>query len=182
MRVAIGVFVAVFLLLPRCFAFDLPWSDAAKYRTECRRSCIDSSFGKGRAPEIVMRCSARCDHLPLSPEEQWGDYDHCEALNKKHRDFYAKNAGLITRCEQAQELRLQECRTRYGRKDNAKPRGRYVPGAIADKYMRDLDLEECEKDAKLLSPECSQISQEKFAVDILSSPSECKKPSVARPR
>ena len=183
MRFAPGLFVAGFLLLPSCFAFDLPWSDATKYRTECRRSCIESSFGKGKAPEINMRCSAKCDHLPISPREEWNNYDHCEARNQEHRDFYTNKAGLITRCDQAQELRLEECRRRYGRKGNVKPATRYVPGSIADDYMRDQGLEECQRTAKQNdSPECRQIFIEKITVDTLRRPSDCTKPSVARPR
>ena len=72
-------------------AFNWPWSDASKYRSECKQACVEDSFGKGTAGEIAYRCNNKCDGLPTSPTEQWANYDRClvvqEEFERRSRNY-----------------------------------------------------------------------------------------------
>lgn len=163
-------------------ALDMPWSDAAKYRTECRRSCVEDSFGKGRADEIGMRCSAKCNHLPTSPREQWAEYDKCAARRTDYLEFQNKNAALLEICERALQDRLEACRKKYQPKSNSKPKTEYVPGQFADEYVRQRNHEECNTSVRQSqSEECRTVRVDSYTKELLGR-GECVKPSNSRPR
>lgn len=163
-------------------AFDMPWSDSANYRSECRRSCVEDSFGKGRVGEIRMLCSSKCDHLPVSPREQWAEYDYCIARRNAYLDFQNKNAALLENCQRALQDRLEDCRNKYQPNSNSKSKKEYVPGQIAEEHLRQIKHEECSTAVqKSQSEECANVSVESYMKKLLSH-GECVKPSVRRPR
>ncbi len=158
-------------------AFNFPWSDASKYRSECSKSCIEESFGKARVSEINMRCSSRCDHLPWSPKDLWESYDRCESINQRYKDFYKKNGSEIASCQLARDEMLNKCKKQYGSK---KTTSNYVPGDYANEHIRERNYEQCQqrvRDAE--TAQCSKLAIETIGVG---APQECSRPTVSRPK
>lgn len=90
-----------------------PWSDSSKYKNECHQSCVEDSFGRAGAREIEMRCANKCDHLPLSPGDQWKHYDECaprlDRLHKEMLDEKKRGEGASANCEKLLQSRLKKC-------------------------------------------------------------------------
>jgi hypothetical protein len=80
-RLFVGLVVVT--LPVAAFPWSLFNSDASKYRDECRAKCIEDSFGKAGAREIELRCSSKCDSLPINPKREWAAYDRCVSLTTK---------------------------------------------------------------------------------------------------
>jgi hypothetical protein len=182
-------------------AWSLFNSDASKYRNECRKACVEDGFGRAQAPEIQMRCSAKCDDLPLSPRDQWDAFDACESEKERHKAFYAQNSSLLKMCEVELDTRERQCqRTALSSTAGSGPRpsGREDPafefhrkaieaGQNAVRHTpqyKDFVKDQCrDKAHKERSSECVSLGLEKIRVDFFQERrGGCSPPTVARPR
>lgn len=134
-----------------------PWGDASKYRNECKRTCIEDSFGKANAREIDMRCSSKCNVLPYSPKDQWEFYDHCTSFKNERRLRMLKLEPLRIGCESTLNKKLKGCEK--------------------DKLYKEI----CEREIKQSeSNECKEAWIAKMEHDYADK-TECNQPEVRRP-
>lgn len=159
-------------------AFTFPWSDAAKYKNECTKACVEESFGKAKALEINQRCGSKCDHLPLSPKDQWDKYDYCEKLAKDHRDFYQKFGNQLSTCDTERDQKMTECKKKNGLNTTNTPK-EYVPGQIYKAHLLEQGLENCKQEVNASeSAICRQLYIDRISIGSLPT---CSKPEVKRP-
>lgn len=137
-----------------------PWGDSSKYKNECHQACIEDSFGKAGVREIQMRCANKCDHLPLSPKDQWRHYDECaprlDRLHKEMLDEKKRRDDASANCEKLLQSRLKKC----------------------DAVHWSLE-ESCRFSAKQSLPGDCFLSATNTIYDSVAA--TCKKPSVSRP-
>jgi hypothetical protein len=161
-------------------AFNFPWSDSAKYRRECTKSCIEDSFGKAKALEINQRCSNKCGHLPLSPKDIWDAYDHCDSIQKKYQFFYQKYGAELATCDAEKDQKSLLCKKKYGPLPDGKQSSGYLPGQVYKDYLREEALEDCQRENNYsTSKQCHQLNLERISIG---APVECSKPRIQRPR
>jgi len=180
-------------------AWSLFNSDASKYRNECRKACVEDSFGRAQAREIQMRCSAKCDDLPLSPRDQWDTFDSCESNKERYNAFYSKNSSLLQKCESDLNRRAEQCRQRAltsstgntsrhsGGEDSSLAFHRRAAeagmNAIRSPQFDEYVTNQCRDTAlKALSSECRSVRMDQVLVDYSHQQKDCSRPTVARPR